>query len=465
MIVKISLSGTSFKGLTQYLTHDPQAETSQRISWIHTHNLANDDVPCAVNEMYLTAENAELLKREAGVRAGGRKTENTVKHISLNWAPADNPSQKHMIETAEHFLEFMGWSDHQAIFVAHHDKPYKHVHLILNATHPETGRHLKESWEQKRTSDWAAEYERAQGCIRCPQRLQEPGSREKSMPRNMWVAFQQNEKSFLHGEELLRQNSEKEFVQVDNIQNSEWRILKDVQYAERRRFFAEGKKEFSDLRNSIYQTVREEFRERWNDYYQARRDGADVNVLRELKKGIVAAQKVALEPQRDAACKELRASRDTQYRGILDMQRELRQTLRWHQQLGLDTSDFFHELSNRHEASLVTQDFRETARQVTQNRSDIGADGHPGHAFARDVTSAAERSVARAGSFGASLLGSLVAHLTNLGSAQPEPKSKAERDKDFRLAAAEETKQREKTSRELDDEDSRQRSRVSYGRE
>jgi Relaxase/Mobilisation nuclease domain len=464
MIVKISSSGTSFKGLAQYLTHDPQAETSRRVAWTHTHNLANDDVPCAVNEMYLTAENAELLKQEAGIRAGGRKTQNTVKHISLNWAPTDNPSQKHMTETAQHFIEFMGWGDHQAIFVAHDDKAYKHVHLILNATHPETGRHLKESWEQRRASDWAAEYERAQGYIRCPQRLQEPGTREKSMPRNMWVAFQQNEKSFLHGEELLHRNSENELGDLD-IKTSEWRILKDIQQAERLQFIAEGKQEFSILRNSIYRTVREEFRGRWNDYYQARRNGANANALKELKQGIIAEQKAALEPRRDTACKELRASRDAKHQDILDMQRDQRQALRWHQDLGLDTSDFFHELRNRHEASLVTQDFRETARQVTQNRSDIGADGHPGHAFARDVTSAAERPVTRAGSFGASLLGSLVAHLTNLGSAQPEPKSKAERDRDFSLAAAEETKQREKTSRALDDEDSRQRSKVAYGRE
>jgi hypothetical protein len=44
---------------------------------------------------------------------------------------------------------------------------------------------------------------------------------------------------------------------------------------------------FSILRNSIYRMVREEFREQ----------------------GIIAEQKAALEPRRDAACKELRASR------------------------------------------------------------------------------------------------------------------------------------------------------------
>ena len=138
MIVKISSSGASFKGLSTYLTHDPNANTDERVAWTHTHNLANDDVPSAVNEMYLTAENAELLKQEAGIRAGGRGTENPVKHVSLNWAPDDNPTREHMIETGKDFLQRMKWDEHQAVFVAHDDKSYKHVHIMIRIVLPET---------------------------------------------------------------------------------------------------------------------------------------------------------------------------------------------------------------------------------------------------------------------------------------------------------------------------------------
>jgi hypothetical protein len=465
MTPKISASGTSFKGLSQYLTHDPKAQTNERVAWTHTHNLANDDVACAVNEMYLTAENAELLKQQAGIRAGGRKTENPVKHISLNWAPADNPSKKHMIETAQHFLDSMGWGEHQAIFVAHDDKSYKHVHIILNAIHPETGRHLDESWEHNRAQRWAADYERAQDCIRCPQRLQARETREKAMPRNMWVAFQQNEKSFLHAEELLRQNSEKEFSGIENIRNSEWQILKNIQRDERQQFFADGKREFSALRNSIYRTVHEEFRERWNEYYQARRAGADSDALRELKRGISSDQKAVLEPRRDAACKELRANRDAQYRDILDVQRDERQTLRWHQQLGLDTSDFFHDLHSRRDANVISEEFSEAALHAAQTPSNRGAEGRPDRALARDAANAAERPLARAGSFGGSLLGSLILQFTNLGSAPAEPKTKAEREDEFRMAAEEDTKRREKASQDLEEEDRRQRAKAYNGRE
>jgi len=465
MVPKIAPSGTSFKGLSQYLTHDPNAQTNERVAWTHTHNLANDDVTCAVNEMYLTAENAEFLKQEAGVRAGGRKSENPVKHVSLNWAPSDNPSQKHMIETAEHFLGHMGWSEHQAIFVAHDDKSYRHVHLIINATHPETGRHLSEGWEHNRAQKWAAEYERAQDCIRCPQRLQDRETREKAMPRNMWIAFQQNEKSFLHGEELLRRNSDNELNGADYIRNSEWTILKDIQRDERMQFFADGKKDFSDLRNSIYRTVHEEFRERWNDYYENRRNAADADILRELKQGLVADEKAALEPRRDAACKELRASRDTEYRNILDMQREQRQTLRWHQELGLDTSDFFERRHNARDADIVTEDFSVTAKQVTQPRSVERTNDRHEETRTQGPASAGLRPLGGVGAFGGSLLGSLISHFTNMGSTPPDPRSKAEREDDFRVAAEEETKQRAKASKDLEEEDSRQRSKAVHGRE
>ena len=123
MIVKISGSGKSFSGLAQYLMHDPEkAQTTERVAWTYTHNLANDFVPSAVDEMLWTTRDAELLKQEAGVRAGGRATESPVKHVSLNWAIEDDPSQRHMIATSEQFLRSMGWSEHQAILVAHDDK-------------------------------------------------------------------------------------------------------------------------------------------------------------------------------------------------------------------------------------------------------------------------------------------------------------------------------------------------------
>jgi hypothetical protein len=196
MIVKISGGGKSSSGLGTYLTHDPKEQTAERVDWTHTHNLANDHVPSAVDEMLWTARDAELLKQENGVRAGGQSTKNAVKHVSLNWAIEDKPSEQHMKATSEHFLRHMGWDQHQAIFVAHNDKAYKHVHLMINQVHSETGSKLDDGFEQRRAQKWAAAYELEQGRVYCDQRMLNAEEREKAMPRNMHIAFKKNQQDF-----------------------------------------------------------------------------------------------------------------------------------------------------------------------------------------------------------------------------------------------------------------------------
>src|ERR1043166_3197997 len=112
MITRLS-AGTSFKWLGYYLTHDPKAQTTERVAWTHTLNLANDTVPEAVNEMVWTARAADWLKRQAGRSTGGSRLKNPVKHFSLNWHPSEHPDREHMIAAVENFLAHMGWREHQ----------------------------------------------------------------------------------------------------------------------------------------------------------------------------------------------------------------------------------------------------------------------------------------------------------------------------------------------------------------
>jgi hypothetical protein len=456
MIVKISRSGTSFKGLCQYLAHDPEANTNERVAWTHTHNLANNDIPSAINEMYLTAENAELLKQEAGIRAGGRSSEKPAKHISLNWAPADSPSEKHMIKTAENFLESMGWSEHQAIFICHSDTAHKHVHLALNAIHPETGRHLSESWEKNRAQTWAAEYERAQDCIRCPQRLLDRTEREKAMPRNMWVAFQENEKEFSRAENTLRQQDT--IVQDDaenqkNQNNDEWRIMKENQRHERISFFNGGKSEFSELRTAIWREVREEFRGRWRDYY-ACEDGMDPTARRATKAEIIADQKVALESRRDEACRELREYRDGLYRELLDAQRDCRLDLHARQDAGLHNSEFLAGLKDDVSTYDIRTEFRSAAEATTrwnggEERGLSATEDRDAHSVAH-TSSGAPPFV-----MGAFTVFDSVLSIFEGPSRNPPPRSAQE----IVREAAEETCKREQRSREEADEEWRARQR------
>jgi hypothetical protein len=111
----------------------------------------------------------------------------------------------------------------------------------------------------------ALDYEREQNRIHCEQRLKGERDREANMPRNVWMAFQANEQEFARGEKIMAENPGEI---PENGKNAEWKILKEFQRDERMAFYAQGKSEFSALRNSIYREVREEFRERWADFYQ-----------------------------------------------------------------------------------------------------------------------------------------------------------------------------------------------------
>ena len=344
MIVRIHASGKSFKGAAEYLTHDPEAaKTADRVGWTHTLNLAHDHIPSAVDEMLWTARDAELLKQEAGIRAGGRATENPVKHASLNWAIADNPTREHMVETAEEFLTHMKWDGHQTVIVSHTDKEYAHVHLLINAIHPETGLKLDEGFEQRRASAWALGYEREMGAIHCLSRLKDEREREEGPTRPAWMAFKGAEKTFLENEKILAAQEVDFSVEPENPENrqkKEWEKLKEIQRDERLAFFAEGKSAFNELRTGIYREVREEFREGWADYYAAAKNGdTDPAVLKDMKAILVSQQNAVLEERRDLACKELRESRDGQYQELLTGQRDLRLGLHTRQAAGLDSLD------------------------------------------------------------------------------------------------------------------------------
>ncbi len=469
MIVKISPSGTSFKGLSTYLTHDPKANTQDRVAWTHTHNLANDHVPSAVDEMVWTARNANLLKQEAGVRAGGRASDEPVKDVSLNWSPEDKPTPEHMIQKSEDFLRHMGWQEHQVVMVAHNDKPHAHVHLMINAVHPETGLHLDDSFERRRAQAWALEYEREQGNIYCEQRLKNPEDREKNMPRNIWMAFQHNEKDFTRAEKILSENAPEI---PENPKNAEWKMLKDIQRAERIEFFAEGKSEFSNLRSSIYREVREEFRERWADYYRAAKNGTedDREILANVKAQLIAEQKGVLEPRRDEAFQELRKSRDERYREILDHQRDDRGELRWHQENGLDTASFFNNLAGRKEnRAEIAAGFHEAAHEVTSRPANAppyvreeAVAAWDDDAFEYDRPDVSSTIGNRVGVSAGSFLGALFSDLTNLGSARPEPVSAEEKADVFREAAENTVKQHQHQEKEEDDARWRERQRA-YG--
>jgi hypothetical protein len=279
-----------------------------------------------------------------------------------------------MIKTAEDFLAHMKWQDHQALLVAHNDKPHAHVHVMLNAVHPETGLRLNEDFEHRRAQAWALAYEQQHGKIYCEQRLLNAEERKDAPTRPAWLAFQEKQKEFEAQEKTLSQQNGI-FVENPKIADfADWKNLKDIQRRERENFFAEGKMAFSELRRSVYREMREEFRERWADLYAAQKKGADPATTALLKKELVAQQKELLGQRRDEACAELRETRGVHYRELLDDQREIRHQMRWRQEAGLDNALFLQLIDERdagkdRQASTFPDAAEETTSRQNSERS------------------------------------------------------------------------------------------------
>lgn len=339
MIVKFGKPGISFKGVTLYLMHDlDHAATAERVAWTHTLNCAHDHVGSAVHEMITTCRDAELLKAEAGARAGGTPVEKPVRHLSLAWHPSEQPDRAEMTRAAEAFLKHMGWQEHQAILIAHDDREHRHVHIVLNAIHPETGLKLDDGFERRRAQAWALGYEQDAGRVFCEQRLKPAAERAPAEPRPAWLTIREQVEKELFAEKDRAAFDPSYIGRAENrqeIERNEWQILKALQKDERIGFFTEGKQAYTDLNRAIYRVVREELRPEWGSYYAARRDGTAPEALAEMRAELIARQNAVIAERREAAAAELRAARDAEYRILLDVQKQERAELIERQERGL----------------------------------------------------------------------------------------------------------------------------------
>jgi relaxase-like protein len=200
MINVIHNNGTSFKGLMAYLMHDKGADTSERVAWAHTHNLATDDPEIGWRIMAASAMHQAELKRGAGVKNTGRKSRDHVMHYTLSWHADEHGelSRAEMLQAALASMTYLGTSEgekigkkktalrtqyadeHQAIIVCHEEGTDKqpHVHVMLNRVHPEHGVMLPDSKDYEKLSAWALEYRQAQNKEHyCPERVKNAAAR------------------------------------------------------------------------------------------------------------------------------------------------------------------------------------------------------------------------------------------------------------------------------------------------
>lgn len=422
MIVRIQRGGKSFKWLGQYLTHDAgKAQTSERVAWTDTLNLANDQLGSAIDEMYWTYRAADQLKRAAGISTGGTPLKNPVKHVSLNWHPSEQPAKEEMVEAVRDFMRYMGWQDHQAILVAHNDRPHQHVHLMINTVSPFDGRGLSAGYEWNRAERWRENYDRTRFRNRCEQDLKPYGEREKAPTREAWLKFKDAEKEFdkTEAERATRAPDYFDRHAPGEWKSKEWEALRGYQKDQRTEFFAGGKQAYREKRNEVFREVREEFRPAWRAYYQAKRDGVDSERLAETKTDLLAQQNAELEKRRDEACGGLRAQRDHEYEELLRRQRHERADLTARQKDGsrtydlLDRSDEPHDRDNREvrreedgdEQGSVRAQFGAAARETTEPERETGRDTRDEREPEVDHEPAAERHRVRDPLDAAGLLG------------------------------------------------------------
>ena len=194
MIATVHKGGGSFKGVVDYCLSEGRAREDERdeqrvedkagrVAWSETRNVAAADPRQAARVMAATASRSEDLKQLAGVKAGGRALEKPVCHYSLSWGKDEKPNLQEMGRAVAESLEKMGLADRQAVMIAHRDTEQPHVHVVVNRVSVEDGRAAKLGNSYLKLSRWAEGYEREQGRIRCPQRVENNAGRD----RGEWV--------------------------------------------------------------------------------------------------------------------------------------------------------------------------------------------------------------------------------------------------------------------------------------
>jgi hypothetical protein len=167
MIPKVAGRGHSFKGIALYLmnnTAEMEPDDPSRVDWTQTVNLMTDDIEKAAKVMAWTDMHADDLKAAAGVStAGAKQSAGAVYHYTLAWAVGEDPSPEHMKQAVKETIEALGLSEHQYFMAAHNDRPHRHVHVVVNLTHPETGKRAELGRDQVKLQKWALGYEREHG--------------------------------------------------------------------------------------------------------------------------------------------------------------------------------------------------------------------------------------------------------------------------------------------------------------
>lgn len=279
MVPKLHAKGRSFRGAAAYLLHDKgRAKTAHRVAWAETRNLATEDPETAWRIMAATAMDQERLKAQAGVKNTGRKSADSVLHLTLSWHPDEKAAltREEMLRAGHGALRALNAEDRQALFVCHDDEPQPHLHVLLNRVSPDDGRMLSSSKEKLALSQWAEAYEKERGQVLCEERVINNAARkrgeyvrgEPDKPRHIYELEATNDNRPDAGQvrdEQRRRDAEaaKRDREIKQRQAKAWRELVE-RHKNRVREIREGAKR--ELAEKI-KTVRESYRPDWKELF------------------------------------------------------------------------------------------------------------------------------------------------------------------------------------------------------
>jgi len=293
MVPKFHAKGTSFKGIAQYVLHDKEADTSERVAWTETVNLATRNPDMAWRVQAATSMDADRLKKEAGIRSSGRKSKEHVQHVTLSWHgdEAKELNRDEQMRAVKWFLREIKADDRQVLVVSHNDQPNSpHVHLVINRVSPRDGRLLSSSFEKEKASRWAERYEKERGKIYCDNRVINNAARrrredlkksgvkdipmiraEKDMPRHVYEAQAKVANNNSQKDALLAEHRRKAFAIAEEDRETkarhkkEWIALQD----QRKKEVNDRKEAMKTNSQRAAQKVRDSYRPKWGELHHS----------------------------------------------------------------------------------------------------------------------------------------------------------------------------------------------------
>ncbi len=115
-----------------------------------------------------------------------RRCEMDCVHLSLCWRPGEEPTREQMTAAVKDALTSMGMGNARALYAAHNDEGYAHVHIVASKINPETGKAYDLKGNYLKLSRWAEAYEIEHPASRCDRekgrwrrpRINDPAARD-----------------------------------------------------------------------------------------------------------------------------------------------------------------------------------------------------------------------------------------------------------------------------------------------